>query len=157
MRIAVLRARRLERVLGHTKLLRLNEAQQVMQTFARSLGVKVVHVDAGEQFLGKLRGVTDPEQKLAVLEDAEALREFFLASMEAQKEIAPQIRVRIDDIALVGADRAEVTYTLLLDGAAVLDHLPGEAVKVGDQWLVTRRSFCDVSTQGATEIPPPCL
>ncbi len=48
-------------------LLRLNEAEQVMQTFARSLGVKVIHVDAAEQFLGHLAGVTDPEQKRRVI------------------------------------------------------------------------------------------
>jgi GMP synthase (glutamine-hydrolysing) len=50
-----------------TGLLRLNEAQQVMQTFARSLGVKVIHVDASEQFLGKLAGVTDPERKRKII------------------------------------------------------------------------------------------
>ncbi|MDP2783589.1 MAG: glutamine-hydrolyzing GMP synthase [Sulfurimicrobium sp.] len=44
-------------------LLRLNEAEQVMQTFARNLGVKVIHVDASTQFMGHLAGVTDPEQK----------------------------------------------------------------------------------------------
>ena len=48
-------------------LLRLNEAEQVMQTFARNLGVKVVHVDAREQFLGHLAGVTDPEQKRKII------------------------------------------------------------------------------------------
>ncbi len=50
-----------------TGLLRLNEAEQVMQTFARNLGVKVVHVDAGEQFLDKLRGVADPERKRKII------------------------------------------------------------------------------------------
>ena len=40
-------------------LLRLNEAEQVMETFARNLGVKVIHVDAREQFLGCLKGVTE--------------------------------------------------------------------------------------------------
>jgi GMP synthase (glutamine-hydrolysing) len=50
-----------------TGLLRLNEAQQVMQTFARNLGVKVIHVDASEQFLGKLAGVTDPELKRKII------------------------------------------------------------------------------------------
>src|SRR5574343_1348617 len=48
-------------------LLRLNEAGQVMETFARSLGVKVIHVDASEQFLGHLTGVTDPEQKRKII------------------------------------------------------------------------------------------
>jgi GMP synthase (glutamine-hydrolysing) len=48
-------------------LLRLNEAEQVMETFARNLGVKVIHVDASEQFLGKLAGVTDPERKRRII------------------------------------------------------------------------------------------
>jgi GMP synthase (glutamine-hydrolysing) len=48
-------------------LLRLNEAEQVMETFARHLGVKVIHVDAREQFLGHLAGVTDPEQKRRII------------------------------------------------------------------------------------------
>ena len=48
-------------------LLRLNEAEQVMETFARSLGVKVIHVDASDQFLGRLAGVTEPEQKRRII------------------------------------------------------------------------------------------
>ena len=48
-------------------LLRLNEAEQVMQTFARNLGVKVIHVDAADQFMGHLAGVTDPEAKRKII------------------------------------------------------------------------------------------
>ena len=48
-------------------LLRLNEAVQVMETFARNLGVKVVHVDAANQFMGHLKGVADPEQKRKII------------------------------------------------------------------------------------------
>jgi GMP synthase (glutamine-hydrolysing) len=48
-------------------LLRLNEGEQVMQTFAKNLGVKVIHVDARAQFLGHLAGVTDPEQKRKII------------------------------------------------------------------------------------------
>ncbi|MGE5524821.1 MAG: glutamine-hydrolyzing GMP synthase [Rhodospirillaceae bacterium] len=48
-------------------LLRLNEAEQVMETFARNLGVRVIHVDARDQFLGHLKGVTDPEQKRRII------------------------------------------------------------------------------------------
>jgi len=44
-------------------LLRLDEAEQVMRTFARNLGAKVIHVDAREHFLGELAGITDPEHK----------------------------------------------------------------------------------------------
>ncbi|MDZ4097616.1 MAG: glutamine-hydrolyzing GMP synthase, partial [Methylophilaceae bacterium] len=48
-------------------LLRLNEAEQVMETFAKNLGVKVIHVDASSKFLGDLIGVTDPEAKRKII------------------------------------------------------------------------------------------
>ena len=48
-------------------LLRLNEAEQVMQIFARNLGVKVIHADATAQFMDKLAGVADPEQKRKII------------------------------------------------------------------------------------------
>ncbi|PPE70951.1 glutamine-hydrolyzing GMP synthase [Caldimonas thermodepolymerans] len=48
-------------------LLRLNEGQMVMDMFARNLGVKVVHVDASEQFTGHLKGVADPEAKRKII------------------------------------------------------------------------------------------
>ncbi|MBK8018284.1 MAG: glutamine-hydrolyzing GMP synthase [Betaproteobacteria bacterium] len=48
-------------------LLRLNEAEQVMETFGRNLGVKVIHVDASEEFLGQLAGVSDPEAKRKII------------------------------------------------------------------------------------------
>ncbi len=48
-------------------LLRLNEGEQVMQTFARNLGVKVIHVDASEQFMGHLKGISDPEAKRKII------------------------------------------------------------------------------------------
>jgi GMP synthase (glutamine-hydrolysing) len=48
-------------------LLRLNEAEQVMQTFADNLGVKVIHIDARDRFMDALTGVTDPEQKRKII------------------------------------------------------------------------------------------
>ncbi|MCA0175972.1 MAG: glutamine-hydrolyzing GMP synthase [Proteobacteria bacterium] len=48
-------------------LLRLNEAQMVMDMFAGKLHARVVHVDASDQFLGHLKGVTDPEAKRKVI------------------------------------------------------------------------------------------
>jgi len=50
-----------------TGLLRLNEAVQVMQTFAGSLGVKVIPVDAAAQFMSALKGISDPEQKRKII------------------------------------------------------------------------------------------
>jgi GMP synthase (glutamine-hydrolysing) len=48
-------------------LLRLDEAKQVMDTFAKHMHVKVVHVDASEDFLCALKGVADPEDKRKII------------------------------------------------------------------------------------------
>ncbi len=48
-------------------LLRLHEGDQVMQVFARNLGVKVIRVDAEARFLDALRGVADPEAKRKII------------------------------------------------------------------------------------------
>ena len=48
-------------------LLRLNEAAQVMDAFARHMHVKVIHVDAAADFYGALAGVSDPEEKRKII------------------------------------------------------------------------------------------
>ena len=46
-----------------TGLLRLNEAQQVVSLFRDHYNIPLIHVDAGDEFLGALAGVSDPEAK----------------------------------------------------------------------------------------------
>ena len=48
-------------------LLRLDEGKMVMEMFAGRLHAKVVHIDASEQFMGKLAGVDDPEAKRKII------------------------------------------------------------------------------------------
>jgi GMP synthase (glutamine-hydrolysing) len=48
-------------------LLRHGEAEQVMDTFSRHLGVRVQKVDASKIFMTHLKGVTDPEQKRKII------------------------------------------------------------------------------------------
>ncbi|MEO0436563.1 MAG: glutamine-hydrolyzing GMP synthase [Pseudomonadota bacterium] len=48
-------------------LLRLDEGDQVMDMFARNMGVRVIRCDAEERFLGKLNGVSDPEEKRKII------------------------------------------------------------------------------------------
>jgi GMP synthase (glutamine-hydrolysing) len=50
-----------------TGMLRLNEADQVLDTFSTHLGVRVIHVDAADEFLSALKGVTDPERKRKII------------------------------------------------------------------------------------------
>ena len=46
-----------------TGLMRRGESEQVVETFRRSMGIELIHVDAGARFFEKLRGVTEPEAK----------------------------------------------------------------------------------------------
>jgi GMP synthase (glutamine-hydrolysing) len=48
-------------------LLRLNEGDMVMDMFVGELHAKVVRVDAADQFLGHLAGVSDPEAKRKII------------------------------------------------------------------------------------------
>ena len=48
-------------------LLRLNEGDMVMEMFVGKLHAKVVRVDAADQFLGHLAGVSDPEAKRKII------------------------------------------------------------------------------------------
>lgn len=59
------------RAIGHqltcvyvdTGLMRKGESEQVVETFRRSMGVELIHVDAGPRFFERLAGVTEPEAK----------------------------------------------------------------------------------------------
>jgi len=48
-------------------LLRLNEGDLVMEMFVGKLHAKVIRVDAADQFLGQLAGVSDPEAKRKII------------------------------------------------------------------------------------------
>ena len=78
-------------------LLRLDEGKQVMDMFARSMGVNVVHHNAEDRFLELLKGVDDPEDKRRIIgntfidvfdEEAAALRE---VNWLAQGTIYPDV------------------------------------------------------------------
>jgi GMP synthase (glutamine-hydrolysing) len=61
-----------------TGMLRQGEAAQVVQTFQKGRGVELIAVDAVENFLDALRGVTDPEKKRRVI------GELFIRTFEEQ-------------------------------------------------------------------------
>jgi len=48
-------------------LLRYQEGDQVMATFAQHMGVKVIRVDAEERFLTAMKGESDPEKKRKII------------------------------------------------------------------------------------------
>lgn len=48
-------------------LLRLNEAQQVMEMFGDHFGLNIVHVEGEQRFLDALAGESDPEAKRKII------------------------------------------------------------------------------------------
>lgn len=48
-------------------LLRLNEGDQVMDVLSKNLGVKIIRVNAIDQFMSHLKGVADPEDKRKII------------------------------------------------------------------------------------------
>lgn len=46
-----------------TGLMRRGESEQVVETFRKSMGIELIHVDAGQRFFEKLKGITEPEAK----------------------------------------------------------------------------------------------
>lgn len=57
---------RLRCIFVDTGLMRMYEAEEVVESF-RDMGLNLVHVDARERFLARLRGVTDPERKRKII------------------------------------------------------------------------------------------
>lgn len=50
-----------------TGLLRLNEGDKVMKTFAENMGIHIIRVDAEARFLEALKGESDPEKKRKII------------------------------------------------------------------------------------------
>ena len=46
-----------------TGLMRRGESEQVVETFRRSMGIELIHVDAGQRFFERLAGIVEPEAK----------------------------------------------------------------------------------------------
>ena len=67
-------------------LLRLNEGDQVMATFADHLGVRVIRINAEQRFLQALQGVNDPERKRKVI------GETFIAVFEEEAAKLPRVQ-----------------------------------------------------------------
>jgi GMP synthase (glutamine-hydrolysing) len=67
-------------------LLRLGEGDQVMSTFARHMGVKVIRVDAEQRFLDRLAGVSDPEHKRKIIGNT------FIEVFEEEAERLPNVK-----------------------------------------------------------------
>ncbi|ODQ52193.1 GMP synthase [Saitoella complicata NRRL Y-17804] len=58
---------RFHAILVDNGVLRLNEAEIVHETLTKGLGIDLTVIDASEEFLSKLKGVSDPEKKRKII------------------------------------------------------------------------------------------
>ena len=58
---------RFHAILVDNGVLRLNEAKNVKKILTEGLGIDLTVIDASEEFLGNLKGVTDPEKKRKII------------------------------------------------------------------------------------------
>src|SRR3954454_24167084 len=91
-----------------TGLLRRNEAEQVENTFRRQFAIDLVHVKAGDRFLGALDDVIDPERKRKIIGELfirvfeEAARDLGDAKFLVQGTLYPDV------VESGGADNANI-------------------------------------------------
>ncbi len=74
--------KRLTCVFVDNGVLRKDEAKQVVERYKKNMKLNLIHVDASERFLKKLKGVDDPETKRKIIG-----KEFVAVFMEEAKKI----------------------------------------------------------------------
>lgn len=88
----VLGADRVRGLLVDTGLLRKDEAKGILEAF-KPLGMQLDVEDASDEFLGKLDGVTDPEEKRAIIGQT---------FLDVQKRVSERMNLRIEDGWMLG-------------------------------------------------------
>ncbi len=107
-------------------------------------------------FTGLFAPNPDPDAQLSHLEHGAALRESFIARRAQVGDLANRTSVRIDSFDHATQDTVDVTFSILIDDAVVLDALPGQARLIDGAWLVTTATYCQVATLGIDTVPEAC-
>ena len=98
----------------------------------------------------------DPDDRLRAIQDGERVRESLTTQLATQAELLAGVSVQIDSMQPAEDGEVDVVYTILLNGAAVLDHVEGRAVKEDGTWLVTLDTYCSVARLGQETVPVGC-
>ena len=102
---------RLTNVFVDTGLLRRDEFRDTLEMLRERLGLNVIGVDASERFLGKLKGVSDPEQKRKIIGN-----EFIAVFAEEERK-------------LVAASQGGLPVKFLVQGTLYPDVIESVSVK----------------------------
>lgn len=100
-------------------------------------------------------GSTSADQKIALLENGQAFADTIKA--QADSPIAKGSKATVSSVKAVGTDKADVVFTVSLNGTPALQDQPGGAVLAAGAWKVAAATFCNLlslETQGKP--PAPC-
>jgi hypothetical protein len=90
------------------------------------------------------------DDDVAAVEDGANLRDTFAAAITHPP--ASDMSGRVDQIRLVSADRALVTFSMMVDPPNPAPQL-GSAVKIGGHWFVTQVTACQIVELGPVKCP----
>ncbi|MGM7645065.1 hypothetical protein ACSVDM_09210 [Nocardia sp. JW2] len=98
-------------------------------------------------------GKVSAEEKIAVVEKGAEFEPVLRAQGENPQ--AKTTSVTVSAVKTTGADAADVTYSLLMNGTPVLPDQTGQAVREGGKWKVAAATYCALmAIQGGTS--PAC-
>ncbi|MFG3499402.1 hypothetical protein [Streptomyces sp. NPDC047928] len=93
------------------------------------------------------------DDKAEVLENGEQLRPVLTAF--SQDPNAAKTSVKIKDVAFTSADKADVTYDLLVGGTPALPDSKGTSVLQDDTWKVSQKTLCALVKLSGNATPMP--
>ncbi|WP_215450739.1 MULTISPECIES: hypothetical protein [unclassified Streptomyces] len=96
---------------------------------------------------------TSTEEKQAVLENGEKMGPVLAAF--SGDERGGQVEAEVKKVAFTSATGADVTYTLLLEGATALPDAAGTAVEQDGTWKVSVKTLCGLVALSGNETPGP--
>ncbi|MCU1463169.1 MAG: rane protein [Acidimicrobiales bacterium] len=95
---------------------------------------------------------TTVDQAVLLMENGEKHRAF--RQMSVDKGQTKGTTAKVEKIEFEDANTAVVTFTLFLNGAPVLPHATGRAVRVNGKWLVSEEYNCSLEALGNNNVPP---
>lgn len=96
---------------------------------------------------------TSTEEKQAVLENGEEMGPVLTAF--SGDERGGQVEAEVQKVAFTSATDADVTYTLLLEGATALPDAAGTAVEQDGTWKVSVKTLCGLVALSGNATPGP--
>src|SRR5205814_2693035 len=85
-------------------------------------------------------GSTATDKRMALLQHGSSFASILKAI--GSSPLAAKVNAKVSDVALDGADKATVTYTVIFAGSPVLKDTKGQAVRENGTWKVGTASFC---------------